>query len=117
MQKPHFFNELKIEWSQHPELPDIRIKKLETRETHSGASLTLVEVAIGGVISNHIHEKGTETAFVLSGHGVLSWGNNNNEVVLKPGAGVTIPQGISHSLSNTGNSPMRLLAVHIPPAW
>jgi mannose-6-phosphate isomerase-like protein (cupin superfamily) len=91
----------------------ILIKALATQATHPGASVLLVQVAVGGVIGLHIHEQATETAFVLAGEGVLTLGNA--EIPIQRGAGVTVAPGTPHSLRNTGDLPMELIAVHSPP--
>ena len=61
-----------MDWQPHPLLGGLRIKSLENRETYSEASVTLVQVDPGVVIEMHSHEQGHETAFVLSGQGVLN---------------------------------------------
>jgi mannose-6-phosphate isomerase-like protein (cupin superfamily) len=113
MQAAHLFDANKMAWTAHPSFSEIRVKVLETRETHPAASVMLVQVDVGGVIKTHVHEKETETAYVLAGRGTLTLGND--ETVLEAGTGVTIPPGLSHSLHNTGDTPMDLIAVHIPP--
>lgn len=113
MREAHFFDANTMEWTAHPLFPEIRIKALETQETHPAASVMLVHVAVGGVIDTHVHEKETETAYVLAGRGRLTLGDD--ETVLEAGTGVTVPAGLPHSLHNSGDVPMELIAVHIPP--
>ncbi|MBI1879766.1 MAG: cupin domain-containing protein [Chloroflexi bacterium] len=113
MQEPHFFNANEMLWAEPPEFPGIKIKALETRATHPAASVILAQVAIGGAIPTHVHEQATETAYVLAGRGILT--TDNKKTPLETGAGVTIPPGVAHSLHNTGDIPLELIAVHIPP--
>ncbi len=113
MSAPHFFDAQGQPWTPHPTIPGILTKPLETRATYPAASVQLVQVAAGGVIGRHTHAVETETAYVLAGEGVLQWGDE--ERALTPGTGVTIPPGIPHSLRNTGEAPMEIYAVHIPP--
>jgi quercetin dioxygenase-like cupin family protein len=113
MDHPHYFDANAMEWTPHPRFPTILTKALETKATYPAASVMLVQVAVGGVIDTHTHPVETETAFVLSGEGLLKLGEADQ--VLSAGTGITIPPGISHSLHNTGDVPMQLYAVHIPP--
>ena len=113
MKHAHVFRSGSIEWQPHPRLQGLRIKSLENSQTYSEASVTLVQVDPGVVIELHSHEQGHETAFVLSGQGVLSL--PEGELVLEKGDGVTVPPKTIHGLRNTGQEPMQILAVHIPP--
>lgn len=113
MQQPFLFDAETIEWQPHPKLAGIRVKSLINGNTFSQASLTLVEVAPGGVIELHSHENGYEMAFVLKGTGVLSL--PDREVSLAAGRGVHVPRATMHALKNTGGEPMQILAVHLPP--
>jgi mannose-6-phosphate isomerase-like protein (cupin superfamily) len=113
MKQPFLFNAAEIEWQPHPKLAGIRVKSLINSSTFSQASLTLVEVAPAGVIELHSHENGYEMAFVLSGGGVLSL--PDGDVELMAGRGVNVPPATAHALKNTGDAPMQILAVHLPP--
>lgn len=113
MDKPHLYSSSSVEWRPHPTLPGIRIQSLENQSTWGNASVTLVEVAPGGVIVEHLHQTNFESAYVLSGHGLLHL--PEGDVRIGPGDGVTVPPLTLHGLENTGLEPMRLLAVHIPP--
>ena len=72
-----------------------------------------MQVAAGGMIAQHVHEQASETAFVLAGTGMLTLGST--EIALQPGSGVTVAPGTPHSLRNTGDVPLELIAVHSPP--
>lgn len=113
MDKPHLFSSNDGTWQPHPTLPGIRIQSFENRASWSEASVTLVEVAPGGVIVEHLHETNFESAYVLAGSGLLHL--PGNDVRIGVGDGVTIPPQTLHELENVGAEPMRLLAVHIPP--
>ena len=113
MKQAHVFRSTSTEWQPHPRLRGIRVKSLENSQTYSEASVTLVQVDPGVVIELHAHERGYETAFVISGQGVLSL--PEGEVPLGPGDGVTVPPQTTHGLRNTGQEPIQILAVHIPP--
>jgi quercetin dioxygenase-like cupin family protein len=113
MSGPHFFDANAMEWAPHPRFPSILTKLLESKETYPAASVMLVQVGVGGVIDTHTHPIETETAYVLAGEGRLRLGEA--EQALRAGTGITIPPGVPHSLTNTGDEPMQLYAIHIPP--
>jgi mannose-6-phosphate isomerase-like protein (cupin superfamily) len=113
MDRPHLYRSATVDWQPHPTLRGIRVKSLENRGTWPEASVTLVEVDAGGVIELHVHRENYESAYVLSGDGLLHV--PEGDVTIKAGDGVTIPPQTLHGLENTGSEPMRILAVHIPP--
>ena len=75
--------------------------------------VTTLSNPLRNVSDLHVHEIETETAYVLSGQGRLTVGDN--EHMLVAGTGVTVPPGTPHSLTNTGDEPMELYALHMPP--
>jgi len=113
MDNPHVYHSALVDWQPHPILRAIRVKSLENRNTWPEASVTLVQVDPGGVIELHLHEQSFESAYVLSGDGLLHV--PDGDVSVKAGDGVTIPPQTIHGLENTGVEPMQILAVHIPP--
>jgi len=113
MEKPHLYRSSTVEWQPHPTLPGIRVQSLENQCTWSEASVTLVEVAPGGVIVEHLHQTNFESAYILAGEGLLHL--PEGDVPVFAGDGVTVPPQTLHALENTGSEPMRILAVHIPP--
>jgi len=113
MNKPHLYQSASVEWQPHPTLRGIRVKSLENRNTWPEASVTLVEVDPGGVIEMHVHEKSYESAYIMSGRGLLHLPQGDTSV--GTGDGVTVPPQTLHGLENTGSEPMRILAVHMPP--
>ncbi len=113
MSSAHVFDANTTDWTPHPRFADLRTKVFETRLSHPMASVMLVELAVAGAIPTHFHEKETETVYVLGGQGLLIHGDVQAEVGV--GAGASIPPGLPHSLRNTGDMPLTLLAIHIPP--
>lgn len=111
MSRAYFFDVGTMEWSSHPQFPDIRFKALATRETHPAARFSLVKVEVGGKIDAHLHEDELETVYVLAGQGTLNFGAE--EALLKRGMGVTIPARLTHSLRNSGPVELELFAVHV----
>jgi mannose-6-phosphate isomerase-like protein (cupin superfamily) len=113
MPAAHVFDANTTNWTAHERFADIRIKVFETRLTHPRASVMLVQLAVAGVIATHFHEKETETVYVLAGQGLLTHGNEQSTVGV--GMGASIPPGLPHSLRNTGELPLELIAIHMPP--
>jgi quercetin dioxygenase-like cupin family protein len=120
MSQTHLFDVNAIDWTDHPRFTGLQIKGLEGRDTHPHLSLMLVRVAAGGVIPRHVHDTETETAYVVAGRGALNLGveedGSAREVVeIIPGLGASIPPGLYHSVQNTGDEPLEILAIHSPP--
>jgi mannose-6-phosphate isomerase-like protein (cupin superfamily) len=113
MSEVHFFNANAMEWTGHERFPDVRFKALETRATHPHASVMLVRLAVAGDITPHTHEKETETVYVLAGQAWLTYGDE--QTLIEPGTGASIPPGIQHSVHNTGEIPLEMVAIHMPP--
>ena len=113
MDRTHIYRSSALDWQPHPTLRGIRVKSLENRSTWPEASVTLVEVDPGGVIELHLHEQSYESAYIMSGEGLLHV--PGGDVGVKSGDGVTIPPRTVHGLENTGPEVMRILAVHMPP--
>jgi mannose-6-phosphate isomerase-like protein (cupin superfamily) len=113
MTTAHIFDSNATDWTTHERFADVRTKVFETRLTHPMASVMLVELAVAGLISTHYHEQETETVYVLVGQGLLTHGEEQNEV--GAGMGASIPPGLPHSLRNIGEIPLQLIAFHMPP--
>lgn len=128
MTQAHLFDINTIAWADHPTLPGLQVKGLEGRATHPHLSVMLVRVEAGGVIPRHAHDVATETALVVAGRGELYLDAQVSEmsdtskvsdisrvVAFVPGVGVSIPPGLYHSVRNTGDAPLEILAIHTPP--
>ena len=120
MSQIHLFDVEKLEWADHPRFAGLKIKGLEGRATHPHLSFMLVRVAVGGAIPRHVHDTETETAYVVNGRANLlldvdEKGNARAVVSWKPGRGASIPPGLYHSVLNTGDEPLEILAIHSPP--
>ena len=110
---PHFFNANDIAWTEHPQFKGLFIKVLETRATNASASVTLTRLAVGQSIGAHTHAIETETVYLLQGRARLL--HDSVEAIIEAGGGVSIPPGIAHSLHNSGDVPLELIAFHAPP--
>lgn len=75
------------------------------------AAVIHIEVAPGGEILPHVTPVDMEF-FVLEGRGVFILGEQSREA----GEGILIlsPRGVPHGMKNTGNSPLRVLAIKNP---
>jgi len=109
----HIFNTSSIPWTEDSRFPGVGIKILESRTTHPTTSVVVVQLDAGVVINTHVHAIETETAYVLSGRGLLVHGKQ--ESVLETGMGVTVPPGLPHSMQNISDEPLLMIAMHSPP--
>jgi len=113
MPEAHIFNAESMDWTEDTRFPGIMFKILESRATHPTTSVVLYQVGVGVVINTHVHPVETETAYVLTGRGLLIHGDE--ETILETGMGVTVPPGLPHSLQNIDDEPLHLIAMHSPP--
>lgn len=63
----------------------------------------------GASLGYHAHEKDMEAYYILSGEGVVN--DNGDEQPVKPGDLVYTAVGQSHSIKNTGNANLELIAL------
>lgn len=113
MVEPHVFSADETEWAREDRFPGIAFKIFETRNTHPAMSVAMARVDPGTWIQWHTHAIETETAFVLSGSGVIE--TDEREYPISAQTGMTIPPGIRHCVRNTGDVPLEILAMHTPP--
>ncbi len=76
-------------------------------------SVALAEVPVGGSTINHYHPEVEESYYLLSGYGQMDLGEQSSPV--GPGDLVHIPSGVSHKLTNTGEEPVQMMVVCVPP--
>ena len=113
MTEAHIFDAPSMDWAEDTRFPGIRVKILESRTSHPTTSVVLVQLGVGVAIGTHTHPIETETAYVLAGQGALMV--RDDEFTLDVGMGVTVPPGTPHSLRNSGDVPLELIAMHSPP--
>ncbi len=101
------------DWMPHPRFDGVRMKTLITREMNPGMTLHRILLAPGGVIPAHTHEASTETFYVLRGRGACRIGAE--EFALEPGSSNYAPPRIVHSVCNTGDQELEVLAIFNPP--
>jgi mannose-6-phosphate isomerase-like protein (cupin superfamily) len=112
MPEPHFFDLVSTEWTTEARFPGIEFKVLETRATHPAVSMVAVRVGVGVTINTHTHPVETETVIVTAGEGLLTI--DEQQTVMTVGKGGSIPPGHPHSMANTGDVPLELIAIHTP---
>ena len=87
------------------------IRPLIDRSTSEIVQCSLAEEILppGCAVTPHHHRELEEIYYLISGNGVMTVGNESQEV----GAGdaVYVPRGQRHTLKNTGSQPIRLLLV------
>lgn len=101
------------DWMPHPRFEGVRMKTLITREMNPGLTMHRILLAPGGVIPAHTHEASTETFYILRGRGACRIGAE--EFALEPGSSNYAPPGIVHSVCNTGDQELEVLAIFNPP--
>lgn len=94
------------------------LKVLMSPETHADVNdftLILSTLAPGGGCTDlHSHESSGELMVFVSGRG-KAW-LDGVEHELKPGVAIYAPPGVEHQTMNTGEEPLEIVCVFIPPA-
>jgi quercetin dioxygenase-like cupin family protein len=101
------------EWREHPRFAGVMMQQLLTSADNSLASVNLVRLPAGREIGHHTHPTQVETAFILSGEGLLFLGTG--EVHLSAGQVVAVPMNTVHGLRNPFDQDLEILAVFTPP--
>jgi mannose-6-phosphate isomerase-like protein (cupin superfamily) len=68
----------------------------------------------GGCTDFHAHEKSGELMVFISGHGKGWLAGVQHEI--KPGTAMFAPPGVEHKTMNTGDEPLTIVCVFVPPA-
>jgi len=101
------------EWQEHPRFRGIYLKGLLTSADNGLASVNVVRVPPGGVISRHHHPAQVETVYMLAGQSVLTLGDA--ETPFNAGQIVAVPIGLEHALRNESAEDVELLTFFTPP--
>jgi quercetin dioxygenase-like cupin family protein len=102
-----------MDYSEDTRFPGIGVKVLEGKAINPTLSMVVVRIEPGRGIPMHMHPVETETAYLLAGTAVLTV--EGVEHVWEAGMSVTIPNGLAHSLRNSGSVALDIVAVHSPP--
>ncbi len=97
----------------HPAHDRFLLRDLVTAELHPELSVHRGQIAPGGEIRPHCHDRQSETFYILSGEATCR--TNGQETLLRAGDCVIAPAGIAHGLKNDGPEPVELLALFTPP--
>ncbi len=101
------------EWREHPRFAGVMMKQLLTSADNGLASVNMVRLPAGREIGHHTHPTQVETAYFLSGQGLLWLGNA--EVHVSAGQVVAVPMNTVHGLRNPFEQDLEVLAVFTPP--
>ncbi|HYE72721.1 MAG TPA: cupin domain-containing protein [Blastocatellia bacterium] len=87
------------------------IRPLIDRTTSPITQCSLAEETLppGHSVTPHHHEVLEEIYYILSGNGVIRIGDEEQSVIA--GDAIYIPRNHRHTLTNTGNEPMKILLV------
>ena len=87
------------------------IRPLIDRTTSEIERCSLAEevLPVGAAVGRHHHVETEEVYYILRGAGRMTVGDETREVAA--GDAVFIPRGATHTLKNTGQTPMTLLLV------
>ncbi len=102
---------------QVPKPFERELKTIMTPETHEDVNnfslLVSTLVPRGGCTDFHAHEKSGELMIFTSGKG-KAW-LEGVEYELKPGVALFAPPGKIHKTMNTGDEPLTIICVFVPP--
>lgn len=101
------------EWQEHSRFPGIYMKGMLTSADNPLASVNVVQVPSGGVISKHRHIAQLETVWVIKGDAILTL--DETDILMKDGQIIAIPIGLEHALRNEGQAVVELLTFFTPP--
>lgn len=87
------------------------IRPLIDRTTSEITQCSLAEETLppGCAVTPHRHRQIEEIYYIVSGHGLMTVGEETREV--GPGDAVYVPRGNRHTLQNTGDDPIKLILV------
>ncbi|HOX27662.1 MAG TPA: cupin domain-containing protein [bacterium] len=104
--------------SKVPKPFERELKVLLAPETHSDVEgFTLLYSTLapnGGCTDFHSHETSGELMIFVSGTGRAWLGGE--EFALRPGVAMYAPPGVEHKTMNTGDEPLQIACVFVPPA-
>lgn len=82
---------------------------VDEQELSHGRLLAHVTLPPGSSIGEHPHEHETEYYIILKGSGIVC--DNGEDQPVKAGDTVVTPHGSTHSLRNTGNEALEMIAL------
>jgi quercetin dioxygenase-like cupin family protein len=97
--------------AQNPAVKRTVVKTGDVSVPGREAVIANVEIAPGGSAGRHTHP-GDEISYVVAGEGEILM-EGNPPLKIKPGDGFVVPGGTKHDAHNTGEQPLRLIAVYV----
>ncbi len=89
-----------IPWAPHPVVPGVSIKPLISSKEHNlNVTCMLVNVPVGNVVPEHIHQEQDDILFPLQGKAVM-WVEGVGDFSLEPGVIVRVPKGKKHKIAD-----------------
>ncbi len=89
-----------IPWKPHPVVPGVSIKPLISSKEHNlNVTCMLVNVPVGNVVPEHIHQEQDDILFPLQGKAVM-WVEGVGDFSLEPGVIVRVPKGKKHKIAD-----------------
>ena len=73
--------------------------------------LSQITIPAGGSIGEHRHDNETEYFIILDGEGMVN--DNGHQTAIHSGDVLKTGEGASHSIRNTGDTPLSMLAIII----
>lgn len=75
-------------------------------------ALSWLEGTPDAVVAEHRHEGAAEILLVEDGEGVMTLGDE--EIAVRPGAAIYVPEGTLHSFRGAGTRPLRAIQIYAP---
>lgn len=100
-------------WLPHRKYTGVYARSVVDSAISSDLEVREVRITPGAEISLHTHEGSAETFYVLSGTGTVYTGSES--VPCQPGSCFHAQAGTAHSVKNTSEQDMHLLAIFTPP--
>lgn len=97
---------------KHPTQEGVFMKHFFCKEDNDRLNNLEVNIVPGFQIAPHIHADSTEFFYVVSGQGEFL--DDNEWQCIKKGDAFKAPQGMTHSLKNTGNEMLILFSTFSP---
>lgn len=93
------FNTDDLQWTTHPSVKGVLIKKIVTTEKFGKASPTILIVKIPADVEvpEHVHEKSEDILFILSGKGTIRI-DGSGKRQLQPGTVIRVPRNTKHNI-------------------
>jgi quercetin dioxygenase-like cupin family protein len=97
--------------AQNPAVKRTVVKTGDVSVPGREAVIANVEIAPGGSAGRHTHP-GDEISYVVAGEGEILM-EGKPPLKIKPGDGFVVPGGTKHDAHNTGEQPLKLIAVYV----